>query len=105
MFLLDSLRMIFRLTAATCLLAIAGAGPNSTPGSAVDPEPFGSGSPTKAGTAVAPPAPRLQDFGRIPLSFEANQGQTAPMVQFLARGPGYRVFLTATEAVLSLNAG
>ena len=47
--------------------------------------------------------PRLQNFGRIPLSFEANRGQTDAQVQYLARGPGYTLFLTATEAVLALK--
>ena len=43
------------------------------------------------------------DYGRVPLSFEANQGQTANEVQFLSRGPGYTLFLTPTKAVLSLQ--
>lgn len=43
------------------------------------------------------------DFGHVPLSFEANEGQTAPQVQFLSRGPGYTLFLTPTKAVLSLQ--
>src|SRR5882672_8260726 len=38
-----------------------------------------------------------------PMSFEANQGQTADSVRFLSRGPGYTLFLTPTEAVLSLR--
>jgi len=42
-------------------------------------------------------------FGSVPLSFEANDGQADAQVQFLARGPGYGLFLTGTEAVLSLQ--
>jgi hypothetical protein len=42
-------------------------------------------------------------YGQIPISFEANQGQTDPSVQFLARGSGYSLFLTSQEAVLSLS--
>jgi hypothetical protein len=45
----------------------------------------------------------LAAYGQIPLSFEANQGQTDPQVNFLARGSGYALFLTPTEAVLSLQ--
>jgi Beta-propeller repeat len=41
----------------------------------------------------------------LPLSFEANHGQTDPQVKFLSRGPGYALFLTTTDAVLSLNCG
>lgn len=39
---------------------------------------------------------------KLPFSFEANRGQTDRRVQFLSRGPGYTLFLTPTEAVLSL---
>jgi hypothetical protein len=42
-------------------------------------------------------------FERLPLSFEANQGQTDPQVKFLSRGSGYSLFLTSTEAVLTLD--
>ena len=42
-------------------------------------------------------------FGRLPLSFEPNQGQTDEQVQFLSRGRGYTLFLTPTEAVLALR--
>jgi hypothetical protein len=46
----------------------------------------------------------LQAYGQLPLRFEANQGQTAAQVSYLARGSGYTVFLTATEAVMTLQA-
>ena len=45
----------------------------------------------------------LEGYGALPLSFEANQGQTSAAVQFLAHGPGYGLFLTPTEAVLTLQ--
>ncbi|MBD2547475.1 DUF7948 domain-containing protein [Planktothricoides raciborskii] len=45
----------------------------------------------------------IESYGKIPLSFEANQGQTDAQVNFLSRGNGYGVFLTPTEAVLSLR--
>src|SRR5213078_2924983 len=35
--------------------------------------------------------------------FEANEGQNDAQVQFLARGHGYSLFLTPTEAVLALR--
>ena len=45
--------------------------------------------------------PRVsQAYGQLPLSFEVNQGQVDDQVKFLARGSGYELFLTATEAVL-----
>src|SRR5438093_1579823 len=39
----------------------------------------------------------------IPLSFEANRGQTDPSVRFLLRGRGSTLFLTPSEAVLVLK--
>src|SRR3989442_679598 len=45
----------------------------------------------------------LAAYGKLPLSFEANQGQTEPQVKFLSRGSGYTLFLTSTEAVLMLT--
>lgn len=42
-------------------------------------------------------------YGKMPLSFEANQGQTDSRVKFVSRGSGYNLFLTANEAVLSLH--
>src|SRR5688572_19610321 len=42
-------------------------------------------------------------YGKLPLSFEANQGQTDQRVKFLSRGTGYTLFLTSSEAVLSLR--
>ena len=42
-------------------------------------------------------------YGQLPLYFEANRGQTHEDVRFLARGPGYSLYLTAGEAVLVLT--
>jgi hypothetical protein len=44
-----------------------------------------------------------QLYNQLPLSFEANQGQTDSRVKFLSRGQGYSLFLTPTEAVLSVR--
>src|SRR5437899_7484118 len=45
----------------------------------------------------------IAGYGQLPLSFEMNKGQTDPQVNFLSRGSGYALFLTASEAVLSLQ--
>jgi hypothetical protein len=42
-------------------------------------------------------------YAQLPMSFEANMGQTAPEVQFLSRGRGYELFLTRDDAVLALQ--
>lgn len=44
-----------------------------------------------------------KNYGKLPLRFEANEGQTANPVKFLSRGKGYSLFLSATESVMSLN--
>lgn len=43
-------------------------------------------------------------YGRLPLSFEINQGQSDPQVQFLTRAGGHTLFLTSDGAVLSFRA-
>lgn len=45
----------------------------------------------------------VEAYGKLPLSFEANRGQTVDQVRYLARGPGYTFFLTPTEAVMALK--
>lgn len=43
-------------------------------------------------------------YGNVPLSFEANRGQTDPQVEFLSRGTAYTLFLTRSgETVLQLR--
>jgi hypothetical protein len=45
-----------------------------------------------------------ETYGKLPLAFEANEGQTDSRVRFLARGGGYTLFLSDDEAVLQLGA-
>jgi hypothetical protein len=45
----------------------------------------------------------LDDYGKLPLSFEANEGQTASPVKFLSRTGSFTLFLTGDEAVFALN--
>lgn len=44
------------------------------------------------------------NYGKLPISFEANRGQTDAEVRYLSRSAGFSLFLTPTEAVLSLKA-
>jgi hypothetical protein len=53
--------------------------------------------------STSTPPKLVKGYGKLPLSFEANQGQTDARVRFLARGGGYALFLTGDEAVLSLR--
>ena len=61
---------------------------------------------TVAAQAQAHPADSariVEGYGKLPLAFETNQGQSDPQVKFLSRGTGYSLFLTADTAVLSLQ--
>jgi len=55
------------------------------------------------GPSQAAQARAIGAYGRLPLGFEANQGQTDSRVRFLSRGSGYLLFLTPDEAVLALQ--
>jgi hypothetical protein len=58
-------------------------------------------------SSAAPPArvrSRVVDaFAKLPMRFERNDGQTDREVAYLVRGRGSTLFLTSTEAVLSLR--
>src|SRR5882672_6736380 len=47
----------------------------------------------------------IEAYGKLPLSFEENQGQTAREVRYVSHGNGYELFLTPQEAVLALRPG
>ena len=56
-------------------------------------------TPPQPGTATEQAS---ESYGRLPLSFEANRGQAGEAADFVARGAGYTLSLTPTEAVFSL---
>jgi hypothetical protein len=60
-------------------------------------------SQTAAASTSQTKAQLAQNYGKLPLSFEANQGQTDHQVKFLSRGNGYSLFLTEKAAVLALS--
>jgi hypothetical protein len=45
----------------------------------------------------------LAAYGKLPLRFEENQGQTNSEVRFVSHGSGYELFLTPQDAVLALR--
>ncbi len=69
--------------------------------------------PGMSKTAVAANAPSkispeearkiAEQYGRLPMSFEPNQGQKAAEVKFYAHGPGYELFLASQEAVMAVH--
>src|SRR4026207_1521984 len=62
-------------------------------------------TPDSAATPLDTPnkARIAEHFGKLPLSFEINKGQTDQLVKFLSHAPGYDLFLTATETVLRVQ--
>jgi hypothetical protein len=52
---------------------------------------------------AATPGSAAAIYAKLPVMFEANQGQTDARVKFFARGPGYLLFLTREEAVLNFD--
>jgi hypothetical protein len=60
-----------------------------------------AGATGKTHIAVSPQIAR--EFGKLPLRFEANEGQSDERVKFLSRGSGFSLYLTDQEAVLSLQ--
>src|SRR5262249_24520532 len=61
----------------------------------------GAAGPAAAGSAALRSA--REAVLRLPLRFEANRGQVAGPADFVARGPGYNLFLSGPEAVLVLG--
>ena len=59
-------------------------------------------------TGLSQPDPQTrallkETYGKLPLSFETNQGQADSAVKFLSRGSGYQLKLKATEAEVELR--
>jgi|GEM_PF-2510194 len=67
----------------------------ATPAAAALPAPVNANSATKDRVNAA--------INKLPLSFEANDGQSNGRVKFTSRGQGYHLFLTSTEAVPALS--
>ncbi len=97
------------LTALAAILVVAAQGKATRDGMEARPGTVGKPelpAPRAARQADAVTRIRLSEgYGRLPLSFEANHGQTNARVKFLSRGPGYSLFLTSTDAVFALRQG
>src|SRR5215203_1762957 len=68
-------------------------------------ESVGSAAPPSQSVEEARPDKKLIDekYGKLPINFEPNLGQTDDAVKFLARGHGYSIFLSQHEAMLTLE--
>jgi uncharacterized repeat protein (TIGR01451 family) len=63
----------------------------------------GKKQPAASLSTEADTSNHADNFAKLPLVFESNQGQSHPQFRFLARGSGYGLFLTQNEAVLALQ--
>ena len=99
---------LFRVLALVCLVvgALIALGPQTGIRLSLFPEP----DTLKSDTAIASTGERTIDkdgldetYGKLPMSFEPNVGQTDESVRFLARGHGYSLFLSPTHATLALQ--
>ena len=52
---------------------------------------------------AAHPNVSAEALGKLPITFEANQGEFDAAVHFVSRTPRYTMFLTAGETVLALR--
>ena len=73
-------------------------------------ENYGARTDSTASRLLQPETGRRAASGRIqansralPLAFERNQGQSDSQVEYMARGDGYILFLTANDAVFSFH--
>src|SRR5713226_4024140 len=88
---------LFQCLTTTFLLSQVNPIPSINPGARVVPSIGASQADPKDQARI------LDQYGKLPLSFEANHGQADGRVKFLSRTGGYTVFLTADEAVLALR--
>ena len=64
-------------------------------------------SDDKSAGSITPATQRtlLHNDVKLPMSFELNAGQADARVRFFSRGRGYSLFLTGSDAVLTLQSG
>lgn len=97
-----------RMSAVAVISALLVAGAVSLASGLISLSGAGTGSHTRAVSTAATASPAAKAkakraYGKLPLRFEANRGQTDSQVKFIARGAGYTLFLTPLESVLSLR--
>jgi Bacterial Ig-like domain (group 3)/Beta-propeller repeat len=87
---------LFQCLTATLLLSQTNPASLINPSAKIVPLIGASPADAKAQTRI------LDSYGKLPLSFEANHGQTDARVRFLSRTGGYSLFLTGDEAVFAM---
>ena len=70
---------------------------------AINKPPLASTTASTTTPEAATKALIAENYGKTPLSFEANEGQFNNQARFVSRGHGYNLALTRTSAALSLR--
>src|SRR5919198_2643254 len=100
--------MQFRAVGIGAMVAtFVAAGAFGTSGGRTTTTNAGAGDPLSPAAGAAPPSTTkrqaLKAYGRLPLAFAANAGQTDARVRYYAQGAGFSIFLTSKEAMLALR--
>ena len=96
-----SLKLLFASTAAFAVVALALA----VMPMRSEPRHPGKQLPAHDSDNAAPSAAAVgNQYGKVPLSFEPNVGQSDPAVQYIARGNGYSLFLSSKGTAFLLKA-
>jgi hypothetical protein len=103
-FLAASMRVGVLIT-ALAVTVIAGATPIGVLPASIPGKPLPVAAVGDAPLSPAIEADHRRDCGRQPLHFGPTRHQSAEAAQFLARGPGYALFVAQNELALSLRRG
>jgi Beta-propeller repeat len=89
---------------SVCMILLgAFAQAQSTPSITRSLTPSGTEPTVASAPNLAMRAELAASYGKLPLTFEANRGQTNDTVKFLSRTSSYTLFLTSNEAVLAFH--
>jgi uncharacterized repeat protein (TIGR01451 family) len=89
---------------ATVVIGWNGIAKNRSESRVVDDASHSSSPSKNRSDASSQKAKFASAYGKLPVSFEANQGQANPSVKYLARGKGYQLLLSSRQSSLTLQA-
>src|SRR5919198_639397 len=100
--------MQFRAVGIGAMVAtFVAAGAFGTSGGRTTTTNAGAGDPLSPAAGAAPPSTTkrqaLAAYGKLPLAFTANAGQTDARVRYYAQGAGFSIFFTRSKVMLALE--
>jgi len=98
-------RVVFPAAWGVAVLAVAAATVMLAGPARLQRERSNAAGPRMSASRPTPAArARVQaSYAVLPLAFEANEGQTDSQVKYMARGEGYKLFLTSSQAIIKLS--